>query len=345
MADPEENQRHAEQDAAAAEILREVLSPGRSSEPRPGRWRTLSRRSLGGDPFLFPCVLFMAGLWYLLHLGDWGPESQDSNIPPGFWGLLGFFIFVTRLAVAVAIALVLRRILALAHGVDPRLAWGVFGCVMLVLAGTAGTLTYLKDAKARASEVASAEVHEAQRRSAEQSLEVEARSAQAERDARTALVARWRFARTQAHDAWRKKMVAAGMLGGRAVLPPMLEVRDDGKTVTVTNRATDSACVLVTRIGVSETGATERCTVGATRCVLIPRGETRRLATYLAGNPESCLAGPLEFRVGNVDFPEPSWWSASAYEAFGERADEEHVERWSDDRLLSEASRLEKQAP
>ena len=53
--------------------------------------------------------------------------------------------------------------------------------------------------------------------------------------------------------------------------------------------------------------------------------------------------GELEYRVGSVDHPEPSWWSESAFAEYSESADVEAVRRWSDERLLAEVKRLEAQ--
>jgi hypothetical protein len=314
-----ENQQRAEEDFAFLEFLRFVLLPGAKGKAL--------------DTFLFPSWTFAAGVFYLLIADD---LSRDI-------GWILFLILLYQFIISVTVALLLRRILAYVHEWHPELAWGIFATVAVAMLLVGGAIKRHEAKKSRAHEAAIAEIQEARSRSAEEAQVTERNLAQAERDARVALIERWRLARSNAIGTWRKQLVADGAVGGRGVSPPMLDVQDDGKRVNVTNRAANAACVLLSRIATNESGRIERCAVSGYQCVVIPPGETRRLATLLAGNPQSCLAGELEFRVGSVDHPDPSWWSETAFTNFTEVADTETVSRWSDERLLAEVTRLEKQ--
>jgi hypothetical protein len=320
VGDSAEIQRRADRDATIFEVLRHVFFPivkGKSA-----------------DPFLFPTVAFVAGMIALLNM---------DGLSRG-WGIVLVFVLLSQLVSGIVAGLLLRRALAFVHRIHPRLAWSLFvlaGVSMLVLAGA---IKIHKLSTQRARETAITEVRETTRRAAEKSRVVESQAAKAEREARAALLERWRIARGNAIAAWRKALVADRALGARGVSPPMLGIQDDGKRVDVTNRSTSPACILLTRIATNESGGFERCAVANSRCVLVAPGKTTRLATLLARNPQSCLTGELEFRIGNVDHPEVSWWSESAFADFTEQVDLEMVYRWSDERLTAEVSRLEKLA-
>ena len=110
------------------------------------------------------------------------------------------------------------------------------------------------------------------------------------------------------------------------------------------NRCRVARGVLISRIEMNLSGNTDRCAVGSARCTQIPAGKTVRMPTLLAGSPEGCLAGTLEYRVGDVDHPDPGWWSGSALADLGTvDPDPEFADRWSDDRLHTEVERLEQQ--
>lgn len=319
MQPSKENKPRAVHGFPVLEFVRYILLPGAKGKAL--------------DPFLAPSWTFAAGVFYLLCANDLSREMS--------WIL--FPILLYQFVISLAVGQVLRRTLAYVHEANPSLAWGIFVCVALATLVVGGAIKRHEAKKSEARAAATAEIREAERRSAEQAQAADRRAAQAERGARVALIERWRLARSNAIETWRGHLIADGSLGGRGVSPPMLEIHDDGKRVDVTNRATHDVCVLMTRIATNESGRIERCAVAGDHCVVIPPGEARRLATLLARNPPSCLEGELEFRVGNVDHPDPSWWSESAFADFAEIADTESVNRWSDERLLAEVTRLEKQ--
>ena len=228
------------------------------------------------------------------------------------------------------------------HQSHPRLAWTLVGGVALAGCIAALGVSYLKHAKVEARAAASAEVQQQRRAAAEQALAGDNQRAQAERDARAALVDRWHVARRTAIEEWGKYLVAAGALGDEGVAPPMLDIRDTGSLVSVTNRAPGPACVLIARFGINESGARTRCAIGGYRCVVIRSGDTRRLPTL--GGAANCASRLLEFRVGDVDHPETGWWSKSAFDAFGSVDPGPDFEpRWSDAFLRAEIGRLEQQ--
>ena len=49
---------------------------------------------------------------------------------------------------------------------------------------------------------------------------------------------------------------------------------------------------------------------------MVKPGATLRLQVTRTGAKDGCLNAALEFRVGNVDEPEPSWWSRTAFNTF-----------------------------
>jgi hypothetical protein len=298
--------------------------------------------SLGGAAIVIPSLLIVAGLLYLLHVGEVVPAG-------GFAGLRGgkllIVLVLAQMLSGLAVALLVYRALAFVHAVSPRLAWGIVVGALLTLGIATAGVKYLKSAKARAREAAVAEVMQARRDVAAQTRLSQARAAEADRKNRAELIGRWRVARQAAIEQWRKDLIDARAVGGLGVAPPMLRVQDNGSLVTVTNGAKHAACVLITRVATRESAVTSRCTVGGNRCVVLQAGATARWPTLRAGNSESCLAGSLEYRVGNVDYPEPSWWSEGALGQFGsEDPDPEFIDRWSDTALITEIHRLEKQS-
>jgi hypothetical protein len=181
--------------------------------------------------------------------------------------------------------------------------------------------------------------------SARQSVEptqypvVQARIDEAERQK---LAARVTDLRAQTRTRWRADMEAAGATGAPGVVPPMLEVYDQGRGVwRVTNRHSQWVLVRLSRVAPPE-GAS----VAWRRCVLdesspfleIPAGGTRRFVLE-AG----CAGSLLEFRVGEQMRPDLPWWTSTALEEFDRgtsRIDSGH-EHWNAARLTAEISSLE----
>jgi hypothetical protein len=251
---------------------------------------------------------------------------------------------IAKVAAIIAVTYLLFRGFSWVHQSNPRLAWTLVGGV--ALAGSIGALgvSYIKRARAEARAEASAELRQQRRAAANRGSEENVRAAEAERQHRSDLIDRWRAARRTAVEQWRKDLTDARAVGGLGVTPPMLSIQDTGSLVTVTNRTKNPACVIVSRIATRDAAVMSRCTVGGNRCIVIQGGATARWPTLRSGNSESCLAGSLEYRVGNVDYPDPSWWSESALAQLGgEDPDPEFVDRWSDAALITEIGRLEKQ--
>lgn len=257
-------------------------------------------------------------------------------------------LFVAAMIFKVAGILVgtylLFRAFGWVHQSSPRLAWVLVAGIVFTVSIAALGVNYLKRAKVEARAQASAATLQQRREVANERRWEQARATEAERKSHAELVDRWHAARRTAIRQWRQDLVDAKAVGGLGVTPPMLSIDDNGSLVTITNRATQPACVLVTRIATRNSGVLSRCTVGGIRCTVIRAGESARLPTLRAGNPESCLGGSLEFRVGNVDHLQPGWWSETALAAFGgDDPDPAFVDRWSDAVLTTDIVRLEKQ--
>jgi hypothetical protein len=137
---------------------------------------------------------------------------------------------------------------------------------------------------------------------------------------RAALELRWRKARSIAVEKWRADVLTANLLGEVGATPPMVSIREAGSEVLLRNEGPGPICVAVARITRPNTDAVERCQVGPADCSPVKPGATIRLAASRGGAKESCLHAAFEFRVGNVDSPEPTWWSRTAFNAFRDTA-------------------------
>ena len=264
--------------------------------------------------------------------------------------MLTFIIILAVLALLYRAGLVIGGFVLLVrafnwvHESNPRLAWSLVAGVVLCGGLVALGANYLKHAKAEARADAAAESRQRERAAASKAIDQQAQTAEAERKYRAELIGRWRIARYTAIEHWRQDLIDDHAVGGLGAAPPMLSIQDSGSVVTITNRAKHAACVLISRIATRDGGVMARCSVGSNRCVSIQAGATARWPTLRTGNSEICLAGSLEFRVGNVDHPDPSWWSQTALSQFGsEDPAPEFVERKSDAALMTEIFRLEKQ--
>lgn len=244
---------------------------------------------------------------------------------------------------AVALGLwLLARILGWIHDQKSRLLWVLAAGFLVTGIAAHFGIGQLQRKRSEARIRALAEDRQQQRAVAESAIDTPAPAIEAELKARAELVARWRAARRKAVDQWREKLVAANAVGKSDAVPPMLSVDDNGSLVTLTNRTQDPVCVMVARVATRDAAVLDRCIVGGSRCLVLQGGATVRWTTPRTGNPENCLTGALEYRIGDVDHPEPSWWSESALEAFGSEAtDPDYFEHWGVDRLATELERLE----
>jgi hypothetical protein len=208
--------------------------------------------------------------------------------------------------------------------------FGIAGAIVLAVIGCAGLLAWWVrsgPSRERASATPSAEVRArrdlASRKQADHVAEAPDDAAAIEErvsSARRASVeGRWRTARSIAVEKWRADILTATALGEIGAVPPMLTVRETGSLVQLTNRGAGPACVQLARVTRPNTDAVERCQVGPATCSMVKPGATLRLHVDRSGAKDNCLNAALEFRVGNVDFPEPSWWSRTAFNEFADR--------------------------
>jgi hypothetical protein len=117
---------------------------------------------------------------------------------------------------------------------------------------------------------------------------------------------------------WRLDVANAKAHGPLGQLPPMLAMTllRDGE-VELTNKGAVNVCVNAARVELNKAGQIfGRCWLAARHCQVIPAGETRRLKTYLPTTPTACAARQVEFRVGSMLDPEPSWWTDTALQEF-----------------------------
>jgi hypothetical protein len=193
------------------------------------------------------------------------------------------------------------------------LAWYIFGRPDVPIVPGPGANTPMNDEPTQeAAEPAPTEA---------QSQDPGSEAAAAERRAaarRASLEQRWRSARSIAVEKWRADILTANALGEIGAVPPMLKVRITASQVQITNRGAGPACVQLARVTRPKTDAVQRCQVGPGTCSLVKPGATLRLPAFGTGATDSCLNAALEFRVGNVDFPEPSWWSRTAFNEFSD---------------------------
>ena len=88
----------------------------------------------------------------------------------------------------------------------------------------------------------------------------------------------------------------------------------------LSNKGAAAVCVNAARVELDAAGRViGRCWLAARHCQVIPAGETRRLKTYLITSPTACAARQVEFRVGSMMDPEPSWWTDTALREFDAR--------------------------
>ena len=135
---------------------------------------------------------------------------------------------------------------------------------------------------------------------------------------RASLEVRWRNARSIAVEKWRADLLTANAVGEIGAVPPMLTVRETGTQVQLTNRGSAPLCVSLARVTRPNTDAVRRCQVGPAECSLVKPKATIRLQLLRTDARESCTHAAFEYRVGHVDYPEPSWWSRTAINAFSD---------------------------
>ena len=249
--------------------------------------------------------------------------------------LLESFAIVSFALAAVVVIVLLRKLFLWRYGESTPLPTKPMGCgtVVLALLLGAGLLTRhirhgydtsVEQQAAAKRKPASEPVEAADPEEAEElesPAEAEAQVLAEERlsDARRAsLEVRWRKARSIAVEKWRADLLTANAIGEIGAAPPMLVVRETGAQVQIQNRGPQPVCVALARVTRPNTDAVERCQVGPAQCSLVKPGATVRLQTYRAGAKEACLHAAFEYRVGNVDNPEPSWWSRTAINEFAD---------------------------
>jgi hypothetical protein len=144
-----------------------------------------------------------------------------------------------------------------------------------------------------------------------------ASAAAAERsDAITAFEARADEVRAR----WRADLQAAGAYGPPGTEPPMLEIseQDDGRLIIANISGKRIERIRVARVVRDSSGAD-----GWARCFLesklrrseygsIPKDGLEEFVLPGRLADQQCAGGQLEFRVGDEQRPEPSWWTDSA---------------------------------
>jgi hypothetical protein len=109
---------------------------------------------------------------------------------------------------------------------------------------------------------------------------------------------------------WLDDIYAAGAHGPLGTEPPMLIVEDDGTSVTVRN-ITDGTikCARIHR-RLPSGGGGVMLRVQRQECWPLAPGDS---ATFSANDMHMAYEhGPLEFRIGDPQDPEPTWWSDDA---------------------------------
>jgi hypothetical protein len=117
---------------------------------------------------------------------------------------------------------------------------------------------------------------------------------------------------------WREDLLAARRFTAEGIVPPFISITQNGRHVNVTNVTSQSLCLQLARVAMRPDGGYERCQLGENSCREIPAGQSFRFQLYSAGNSPTCFEAPLEFRIGNPESPEPSWWSSTALTNFDE---------------------------
>lgn len=233
---------------------------------------------------------------------------------------------IAKLALpAILVIIVLRKLFIWRYG-EPEQRSGC-GVVVLAIALGLGLLALYIHHSYEATLQREAEVAEASRKLAAQPVEMDhAMSPEttavltipAAAQRRASLEIRWRKARSIAVEKWRADLLTANAIGEIGAVPPMLSVREAGGQVRITNRSLQPVCVSLARVTRPNTDAVERCQVGPAECSMVKPAATLRLPLTRTGAKESCLHAAFEFRVGTVDFPEPSWWSRTAINTFSD---------------------------
>lgn len=118
----------------------------------------------------------------------------------------------------------------------------------------------------------------------------------------------------QVRQKWLTDLLAADAHGPAGSEPPMLEIEDSGAQVVVRNISDVSIdCAKIYR---RLPDGTSRQMLGRYDCERLGPGDR---TTYSLARDFEYAHGQLEFRIGDPQNPEPSWWSDSALEdAYGQ---------------------------
>lgn len=121
---------------------------------------------------------------------------------------------------------------------------------------------------------------------------------------------------------WRADVASAGATAAPGRTPPMLKVTELREQAQVMNLTDSPLYLCLSRVRTSADGHQLRCLLDAGNVVRFGPHGTHRFIVFQTGNinPEACKGGQLEFRVGTVNDPEPSWWTQTALEDFAQFA-------------------------
>lgn len=120
-------------------------------------------------------------------------------------------------------------------------------------------------------------------------------------------VMKWNAAWEAHGQRWYFDIRRAGLLGRPGLLPPMLEVQDRGRSVTIQNLAASPVCVRVARAN-----ADVRCVLDTQRheaCTVMEPGSRQEFTWQGDVDFSVCRNLPLDFRVGDGAHAELLWWS------------------------------------
>lgn len=128
---------------------------------------------------------------------------------------------------------------------------------------------------------------------------------------------------------WREDLRVAGAHGAPGTEPPMLEIREDGRKILLTNISDKRIeMIRVARVVRDPNGYD-----GYSRCFLestLRRSEYGQVSAKGMDEfelperwaDEKCASGRLEFQIGDPHRPEPSWWTDSALIGFDKSTEE-----------------------
>jgi hypothetical protein len=305
-------------------IQRELRGPDEPVDTDPGQlgdqiWRALN---LG----FATLAAYVIGTWLVgLFVAPREPVSLLGGLGESFSELAGSgtfdsgFFGLIRWTAKVGFAFVLP--LVVIRGILQKLPDALARFIGYGVIATLATAALITDERAPAADPVSTEAprtreeltadYEALQAVREEAAEAAAKAARLER---TAALQKVDELSARVARAWRADLIAAGAAGARGEIPPLLEVQHlEAGQLQVTNRGERSLCLAAAHIERDARGEVRsRCALGGRNCQIIDGHATRTLRPYLPGIAPACRAKEIEFRIGSMREPEPSWWTRTA---------------------------------